>query len=149
MLTQQKIKRLEMECNIYKQRLLEISQFNSIKPELDTYLRRNSIKNILEVPAHGSFSSTSTTSFDGVNKSEHTNGNSKQLLDFNDMNGSAPPVPPRHFENTPTVGTKLEGLLLNEIEQDDDFDPRSFENSTSHGFPGMNGNSTSPPPLCE
>lgn len=62
---------------------------------------------------------------------------------------SAPPVPPRHFEQQPTVGTKLEGLLLNEIDSDQDFDPRGFENnSTSHTFPNMNGSASSPP-LCK
>lgn len=43
---------------------------------------------------------------------------------------SAPPVPPRIFDSNPapSVGTKLEGLLLNEFDQEDnDFDPRSFE----------------------
>lgn len=61
---------------------------------------------------------------------------------------SAPPVPPRHFEQQPSVGTKLEGLLLNEIESDQDFDPRSFENEnngSSHLFSNMNGSANSPP----
>lgn len=80
MLAQQKIKRLEQENNIYKQRLLEISKFNGIKPELDNYLRRNDIKNILELPISGSVSS-STSSV----KSEQTNGSTK-LLDL-DSNG--------------------------------------------------------------
>lgn len=57
----------------------------------------------------------------------------------------APPVPPRNFENSPSVGTKLEGLLLNEFEQDDDFDPRSFEQSQNTN---VNGNFSSPP-LCK
>lgn len=59
---------------------------------------------------------------------------------------SAPPVPPRSFENTPSVGTKLEGLLLNELEHDNDFDPRSFENNHNTQFcPSTNGNTSSPP----
>lgn len=57
----------------------------------------------------------------------------------------APPVPPRNFDNTPAVGTKLEGLLLNEFEQDDDFDPRSFESNN----PLSNTNGTSNPPLSK
>lgn len=63
----------------------------------------------------------------------------------------APPVPPRTFENTPAVGTKLEGLLLNEFDQDNDFDPRSYENehNSSQPFSNMNGNATNPPPLCK
>lgn len=152
MLAQQKIKRLEQENNIYKQRLLEISQFNSIKPELDNYLRKNDIKNILELTINGSISSNSSSSI----KTEYTNGSTKQLLDL-DSNGVgmvllkilftkfnhfllAPPVPPRNFDNTPSVGTKLEGLLLNELEQDDDFDPRSYEHNHVN-----NGNMSSPP----
>lgn len=82
MITQQKIKRLEQENNIYKQRLLEISQFINIKPELENYLRRNDIKNILEVPVvNGSISST--TSDVSLNSgSIQTNGSTKKLLDF-------------------------------------------------------------------
>ncbi|GJQ84580.1 putative phosphotyrosine-binding domain, phosphotyrosine-interaction (PI) domain protein, partial [Trypoxylus dichotomus] len=60
-----------------------------------------------------------------------------------------PPVPPRNFENTPAVGTKLEGLLLGEFDQDNDFDPRSFENNTPpQPFITTNGNPSSPP-LCK
>lgn len=55
--------------------------------------------------------------------------------------------------NQPSVGTKLEGLLLDDLE--DDFNPRAFEpqpnnrvitNNLSSGL--FNGNSTSPP-SCE
>lgn len=51
MITQQKIKRLELENNIYKQRLLDLSHFINIKSELDSYLRKNDIKNILDIPS--------------------------------------------------------------------------------------------------
>ena len=57
----------------------------------------------------------------------------------------APPIPPRAFENTPSVGTKLEGLLLNEFDQDNDFNPRSFENNHTNAFTNINGNATNPP----
>ncbi|RZC31871.1 PTB domain-containing adapter protein ced-6 [Asbolus verrucosus] len=139
MITQQKIKRLEQENNIYKQRLLEISQFSHIKPELDQYLRKHEIKNILEVPLSTSISSNES--------SEQINGSTKKLVDFSsdNTNGNAPPIPPRSFENTPAVGTKLEGLLLNEFDQDNDFDPRSFENNHTHPFSTTNGNAISPP----
>lgn len=80
MVTQQKIKRLEQENNIYKQRLLEISRFVNIRSELDQYLRKQDIKNLLEVPLSSSISSNSDIS--SLN-SEHVNGNvSNQLLDF-------------------------------------------------------------------
>lgn len=57
-------------------------------------------------------------------------------------------MPPRQFDNAPTVGTKLEGLLLNEFDQDDDFDPRSYENNHNNIIshtPMINGNLSSPP----
>lgn len=63
----------------------------------------------------------------------------------------APPVPPRHFENLPTVGTKLEGLLLNEfdqVEDDDDFDPRSYENNSNSSPITTTNGTTNSPPLC-
>lgn len=54
--------------------------------------------------------------------------------------------------NTPAVGTKLEGLLIEELE--DDFNPRAYENNSStQNFIANNGNSSSntssPPPLCK
>ncbi|CAG9855818.1 unnamed protein product [Phyllotreta striolata] len=134
MVTQQKIKRLEQENNVYKQRLLDISHFANIKAELDQYLRNNGIKNILEIKL-------------GNEKSNHvqspSNGsaNTSELLDLNSeiSNGNLPPVPPRSFDNAPAVGTKLEGLLFNELDPDDDFDPRSFETNPA------NGSASSPP----
>lgn len=158
MIVQQKIKKLEQENNIYKQRLLELSHFAGIKSELDNYLRRNDIRNILEVPPSTSISSSSDLSI--KSNSTQVNGSSNKLVDFTSENTNgngvlqfifvssftavfvAPPVPPRQFENTPAVGTKLEGLLLNEFEQDNDFDPRSFENNSV-----VNGNNTPNPPL--
>ncbi|KAJ8966334.1 hypothetical protein NQ314_003602 [Rhamnusium bicolor] len=144
MITQQKIKRLEQENNIYKQRLLEISQFSNIKPELDQYLRKHDIKNILETKSLSNSSSSDNTN---TSNSNQTNGTTRELLDLNSeiTNGVAPPVPPRSFENTPAVGTKLEGLLLNELDHDNDFDPRSFENHTTPFYPSTNGNASSPP----
>lgn len=72
----------------------------------------------------------------------------------------------RRSESTPTpsVGTKLEGLLMDEFEED--FNPRAYESmangltnhqtnllngqvsSNSNFFSQSNG-TTSPPPLCE
>lgn len=77
MITQQKIKRLEYENNIYKQRLLDICKFTSVRHELDQYLKKNSIKNILEVQ---------NVSNDTTNNShnEHVNGTSDKLLDLSD-----------------------------------------------------------------
>ena len=59
---------------------------------------------------------------------------------------AAPPVPPRNFDNYPVVGTKLEGLLLRDLEQDEDFDPRSFENNKiQQHTPVLSENVPSPP----
>ncbi|KAF5274827.1 hypothetical protein FQR65_LT00410 [Abscondita terminalis] len=156
MITQQKIKRLEQENNIYKQRLLEISRFSNIKPELDQYLRKHEIRNLLEIPL-SSNSTSSNSDISSVNV-EQINGNTNnQLLDFGSSsdningNGVAPPIPPRQLDSTPTVGTKLEGLLLNEFDHDDDFDPRSYEtnnhHSVSHPPQMMNGSLSNPLPL--
>lgn len=79
MLTQQKMKRLEQENNIYKQRLLEITCFNSIKQDLDQYLRKNSIKNILEIKGD-------STNFEVINNNSQTNGTVKELLDLHSEN---------------------------------------------------------------
>lgn len=87
MIVQQKIKRLEQENNIYKQRLLELSQFAAIKPELDNYLRRNDIKSILELPA--SSTSISSMGSDASTKTSSTvqmNGSSHKLLDLSSEN---------------------------------------------------------------
>lgn len=67
MVTQQKIKRLEQEVNIYKKRLLDVTQFPGVKSEIDQYLRRQELNNILELPA----------SVNGVSNFEddHVNGN--------------------------------------------------------------------------
>lgn len=77
MITQQKIKRLEQENNIYKQRLLDISLFCNIKPELDQYLRRNDIRNILEIKSENSDKITTNN-----NNQLQMNGTTKELLDL-------------------------------------------------------------------
>lgn len=152
LLSQQRMKRLEQENNIYKQRLLQLSQFNAIKQELDAYLRRNDIKNILEIPQLNNDTENKDATNNGTSNGQ-TNGTTTpptdRLLELsintnenNNMNGSSlPPVPPRRIidlmsdnlpTTTPAVGTRLEGLLLNEFENDQDFDPRGFENGLNH-----------------
>ncbi|KAF5301622.1 hypothetical protein FQA39_LY10669 [Lamprigera yunnana] len=153
MVTHQKIKRVEQENNIYKQRLLEISRFSNIKLELDQYLKKNNIRNLLEIPLNN-LSISSNSDVSNINSEQLNETVSNQLVDFGNSsdalngNGIAPPVPPRQFDSAPTVGTKLEGLLLNEFDHDDDFDPRSYESSPGAiNIPTMNGNITNPPPL--
>ncbi|KAG5893227.1 hypothetical protein JTB14_013389 [Gonioctena quinquepunctata] len=141
MIAQQKIKRLEQENNVYKQRLLDISHFNGVKQEMEQYLRKHAINNILDI--------SSSNGEISVKAPVQRNGSIKELLDLSsDMsNGNAPPVPPRSFDHTPTVGTKLEGLLFNELDQDDDFDPRSYENNHSAVVHSMSNGIDSNPPL--
>ncbi|KAL1502223.1 hypothetical protein ABEB36_007397 [Hypothenemus hampei] len=112
---QQKIKKTEQELRVYKQRLQEISQIPAIKSEIEAYLRNSNLKSVLDLEKSGALENGKGSQTDTVN-----------IIDFN---GSAPPIPPRSIDNFPSIGTKLEGLLLNEFEQDDDFDPRSFENN--------------------
>lgn len=145
-LSQHRIKRLEQESNIYKQRLLQLSQISAIKPEIDGYLRKNDLKNIIEVPPQAiednldSKNSSDTDSLSNLSNGKQT----ERLLDmsFSSENGtSLPPVPPRRVVDlmsgdtptttSPAVGTRLEGLLLDEFENDQDFDPRGFENGLS------------------
>ncbi|CAH1105491.1 unnamed protein product [Psylliodes chrysocephalus] len=140
MITQQKIKRLEQENNVYKQRLLDITHFANVKPELDNYLRNHGIKNILEIKINNEKVNNNNNN---NNSQSQINGITKELLDLDSeiSNGNLPPVPPRTFDNLPSVGTKLEGLLFNELDPDNDFDPRSFE-AISHT---TNGIASSPP----
>lgn len=82
-LTQQKIKRLEQENNIYKQRLLELCQLNSLKYDLDNYLKKNDIKNILEIPMNNNSGHANNDHLPiNVTASEQTNGSTNALLDF-------------------------------------------------------------------
>ncbi|CAG9764969.1 unnamed protein product [Ceutorhynchus assimilis] len=124
---QQKIKKTEQEMNIYKQRLLELSEISSIRSEIDNYLRRNNLKSLVDLNAGGSHQKN------GPSVKNEKNGQTMvEIADIIDLNGiGAPPVPPRNMDNIPTVGTKLEGLLLNEFDHDNDFNPRSFENNNS------------------
>lgn len=77
MLAQQKMKRLEQENNIYKQRLKDITCFNSIKQDLDQYLRKQNIKNIFEMKGDSSSSDKVNN-----NNNSQTNGTVKELLDL-------------------------------------------------------------------
>lgn len=69
------MKRLEQENNIYKKRLLEITSFNSIKHDLDQYLRQHNIKHVLEIKGDSSTS-------DKINNNGQSNGNVQELLNL-------------------------------------------------------------------
>lgn len=77
MLAQQKMKRLEQENNTYKQRLLELTCFNSIKQDLDHYLKKHNIKSILEIRGD-----SSNTDKINNNNNGQINGTVKELLDL-------------------------------------------------------------------
>lgn len=174
MVLQQKIKRLEHENNVYRQRLQDIAAIKG-SADVSTYLMQHNLPDILHVPG------TPSEPHQGINGTEN-----KSLIGVSsDSNGNAPngpqqppPVPPRSFEksfdddfigneamSTPSVGTKLEGLLMDEFEED--FNPRAYEtaangllnhrtnnnallngqlSSTTNIFSQSNG-TTSPPPL--
>lgn len=171
-LLQQRVKRLEVENSILKQRLSDITGV-----DVDEYLRRNGISNLLQINTEersDTESPLSIQSAEPVYSSPSTNGNSssgskKKRGNINNgstMTGPAspppPPVPPRQgpcsssvgassglsspnkHSNTsfgegesmsdfnltvPIVGTKLEGLLLDELEED--FNPRAYESQQS------------------
>ncbi|XP_057322037.1 PTB domain-containing engulfment adapter protein 1-like [Microplitis mediator] len=175
MVLQQKIRRLEHENNTYRQRLQDICAIKG-SADVQSYLAHHNLPDILHVP----------TNSDGVPEGPRLNGTS-HVQNKNDTNGnnanesrSPPPVPPRNFDKTfdddfmsnnesspsiqsPVVGTKLEGLLMDEFEED--FNPRAYEttangfgnhqnnNSLSNGqstspFVSSNGNGTTPPLLA-
>ncbi|XP_043600000.1 PTB domain-containing engulfment adapter protein 1-like isoform X2 [Bombus pyrosoma] len=172
MVLQQKIKRLEHENNVYRQRLQDIAAIKG-SADVSAYLSQHNLPDILHVPG----ATSETTQVNGL-------ANKSSLGNINDSNGNTsngsqqpPPVPPRSFEKTfddnfmgeptptPSVGTKLEGLLMDEFEED--FNPRAYEtaangltnhqsshnsllngqvSSNSNFFSQSNG-TTSPPPL--
>ncbi|XP_032672014.1 PTB domain-containing engulfment adapter protein 1-like [Odontomachus brunneus] len=171
MVLQQKIKRLEHENNVYRQRLQDIATIKG-SADVSTYLSQHNLPDILHVPGAPTDSPqiNGATTKSLLNTSSDSNGNTS--------NGpqQPPPVPPRSFEKSfdddfineppmPSVGTKLEGLLMDEFEED--FNPRAYEtaanglaNHQSNNNPLLNGQissgtnffsqsngTTSPPPL--
>ncbi|KAK9504369.1 hypothetical protein O3M35_010717 [Rhynocoris fuscipes] len=158
MLLQQRVKQLENESSVLRQRLSDV--LNGQASDLDSYMRRNKITNMLVVAENDNISDTiSTTSSNGIINNDSTNG---LLLNLNENNTAPPPiqqqtlppVPPRSFEknsfisDAPTVGTKLEGLLLDEL--DDDFNPRANEvptNGVQKSQTNLLRNNNGPPPL--
>ncbi|KAH0946741.1 hypothetical protein HN011_006040 [Eciton burchellii] len=175
MVLQQKIKRLEHENNIYRQRLQDIAAIKG-STDVSVYLSQHNLPDILHVPG---LAATDPSQINGTT-------NSKSLLNTSsDSNGNTsngpqqpPPVPPRSFEKSfdddfmgsepvpiPSVGTKLEGLLMDEFEED--FNPRAYETaanglanhqsnnnlllngqmSSGPNFFSQSNGTTSPPPL--
>ncbi|KAK6634507.1 hypothetical protein RUM43_011908 [Polyplax serrata] len=181
MVLQQKLKCLENENSILRQRLSDVSKIKGTA-DVEEYMARNKITNLLTVtqPTTGK-DSDSASLHNNFGSDANTNGSGNGTTQYGQLvslgsplqNGaSPPPVPPRVFENNkpfdddflkenntsnqPIVGTKLEGLLLDDLE--DDFNPRAYEgqnqtatnvaNSTSptNLFNGNSPPSLSPPP---
>lgn len=137
-------KQLENTLTAYRQRLKELSEIVS-KNDLERLLVRLGLRDILEVPQENGLDNHST----GINGSKtpdlgidvSTPSNDDQLLIETSPKHFAPIVPPRNMQNPlsstiealkPSVGTKLEGLLLNS-DSDSDFDPRAEEPEMSNG----------------
>lgn len=159
-------KQLEHTITAYRQRLRDLSELVS-KAELEKLLLRMGLRDICEVPAlengvdgHSTYSSINNNNNNGtVNGSKTPDlgidvslpNNDDQLLIETSPKHFAPIVPPRNIQNQinstleafkPTVGTKLEGLLLNS-DSDSDFDPRAPDNDSSHTTSSGGGNKIS------
>ncbi|XP_026287590.1 PTB domain-containing adapter protein ced-6 isoform X2 [Frankliniella occidentalis] len=218
MVLTQRVKKLEAENVVLRQRLTDVSQIKGTA-DVDDYMQRNGIVDLLSVPhlstssADSSSGNTSSSLSDssvcdtstvsngsdfssstGMNTSSSRSNGVGLLLNFssspstnglNSSNSSSSPparsglqsplsqvppaIPPRSGENnfmmpnqavpsSPSVGTKLEGLLLDEM--DEDFNPRAEEysapvassnptlsSSTANHFPVSNGVTPSAAPL--
>lgn len=189
-------KYLENIVTSYRQRLKELSDVVS-KSDLDRILMRFGVRDICDVPqneTNGSIDDHIAT-LNGTNKavtdsfvSSTPNNDDQLLIETAPKQHFAPVIPPRNFQNQinntlealkPSVGTKLEGLLLNS-DSDSDFDPRASESESNgnkitndlFGFEPpktmgqqlfnngnatngvnhlliTNGTTSSPPPLCK
>ncbi|XP_046682844.1 PTB domain-containing engulfment adapter protein 1 isoform X2 [Homalodisca vitripennis] len=165
---QQNVKQLEVENTVLRQRLMDFAS-GQIQ-DVDEYCRHNNISDITEVRSSFNSNVTNHTPPNGT-QANGTNG-SMLLLNLsipslnNGTSSAAPPVPPRFFQSKPftdtdligdinsgpTVGTKLEGLLMDELEED--FNPRACENLANNSQCIINNNGnilppspSSPPPL--
>lgn len=144
-------KQLENTANVYRQRLKDLSELVP-KPDLDKLLLRLGLRDICEMPAlengidsHMASVNGSKTPDLGIDVSLPNNDD--QLLIETSPKHFAPIVPPRNIQNQinstleafkPSVGTKMEGLLLNS-DSDSDFDPRAPDNDS----PSIGGNKIS------
>lgn len=187
---QSQTKQLERTVASYRQRLRDLSEMVP-KNDLERLLLRLGLRDIIEVPQE----QTSDNGSAGVNGSKTPDlgidvsapNNEEQLLIETSPKHFAPIVPPRNIQNNPltstidafkpSVGTKLEGLLLNS-DSDSDFDPRAEESESSgnkisndlfgfeppkqsigqqlftdnllaNGNGGSSAMPSSPPPLCK
>ncbi|XP_026685234.1 uncharacterized protein LOC103517276 [Diaphorina citri] len=160
MVLQQRVNSLESENAVLKKRLTDLATSDV---DVATYMRVHGLTDLTLVE---------TT----TNGNTGTNGMTSLLLNLNDTpttpavtNGSSvPPVPPRSFHNdllselaltsspggagssavAPSVGRKLEGLLLDDL-LEDDFDPRAHESASgsANSATGSASSASVAPPL--
>uniref|UniRef100_A0A1B0CUG7 PID domain-containing protein n=1 Tax=Lutzomyia longipalpis TaxID=7200 RepID=A0A1B0CUG7_LUTLO len=142
---QQQNKQLERTVTLYRQRLKELAEILP-KSDLDRLLIRLGLKDILEVPVQENGLDNHTAAMNGKKTPDlgidvSAPCNDDQLLIETSPKHFAPIVPPRNLQNQinstlealkPSVGTKLEGLLLNS-DSDSDFDPRACESEMTNG----------------
>ncbi|XKL69540.1 hypothetical protein PGB90_007309 [Kerria lacca] len=155
MVLNQRVKCLENENAVLRQRLSDVINGQE---DIQSYMKRNGITDMLHVNSEtemkNSSSSNSVPNINGsVNLLNLSNNSSTSSL--NNGVASAPPIPPRASVNNngqqspdPSVGTRLEGLLLDEL--DDDFNPRAYEQSINEQkTQNFSVNNTSPvtPPI--
>uniref|UniRef100_A0A2M4A0X0 Putative cell death protein 6 n=1 Tax=Anopheles triannulatus TaxID=58253 RepID=A0A2M4A0X0_9DIPT len=157
LLTQKK--QLESTVTAYRQRLKELSELVS-KSDLEKLLVRHGLRDICDAPPSERDENGSVDGHNGYNGTNLNNNNNNnhngsktpdlgidvtlpnnddQLLIETSPKHFVPMVPPRNIQNQinstleafkPSVGTKLEGLLLNS-DSDSDFDPRAPDNDGS------------------
>ncbi|XP_055321532.1 PTB domain-containing adapter protein ced-6 isoform X2 [Sitodiplosis mosellana] len=133
-------KYLEQKVEAYCQRLKDLADVVS-KGELDRLLMRYGVRDILDLPQQENGIGNHVANINGSNTPDlgidvSSPNNDDQLLIETSDKHFAPIVPPRNLQSQisstldalkPSVGTKLEGLLLNS-DSDSDFDPRADEN---------------------
>ncbi|KAF9410025.1 hypothetical protein HW555_010776 [Spodoptera exigua] len=151
-------KKLELQMNAYKSRLQELSKI-TYKDDLSSYLARNKLSDITEFkpPPELEKQISSLTMANGF---ANSNGNSNTETGTDALSNNSTDTFNSNNDNNfkllgdlstnknPSVGTKLEGLLLNS-DSDSDFDPRAFESEPVSRFtaPSHENTLTTTPPL--
>ncbi|KAL1140928.1 hypothetical protein AAG570_000856, partial [Ranatra chinensis] len=137
-LLQQRVKNLEHENTALRQRLSDV--INGQANDLEGYMRRNKIMDMLVVtpPPQSEQSPDELVSPPGLllnlNSSSLSSSSSSSSGTSSVSPAPLPTIPPRAFEknndleSVPAVGTKLEGLLLEEMDEED-FNPRAYESA--------------------
>ncbi|XP_026685228.1 PTB domain-containing adapter protein ced-6-like [Diaphorina citri] len=177
MVLQQRVNSLESENAVLKKRLTDLAT-SDVDVATYMRVHGLTDLTLVETTTNGNTgTSNSAGGNTGDSKpTAQTNGMTSLLLNLNDTpttpavtNGSSvPPVPPRSFHNdllselaltsspggagssavAPSVGRKLEGLLLDDL-LEDDFDPRAHESASgsANSATGSASSASVAPPL--